>query len=327
SAHIEKLLAIINSAENKDQVNAYLHNLANLIVKLSSSDSYIAHINSLLEDSSETLAASQALHEQIIGEIFLPILGPFVDYNIEMINSLKDSTRAIQALCTYCSLIGTDHVLTPCLKDFVQSVATKRFSDARFETEKNAHLAKFKTINPEKFADWKSLQGTHKMVEGAKVTISDNWEDYLVMGTEVENSCQHVESAQRNGMGLLDSCMNGANYLLVIHDGEGKIATRAILKQVFVNNAPALVLFQPFAQNTFLKAQNKDEIAHAARLYAQELEMPLYGGSSQYDQSKPCVAVKAHCETGRSPIIYEDVKHTLQAQPFDMEVRYQFPPL
>ena len=66
--------------------------------------------------------------------------------------------------------------------------------------------------------------------EGYKVIDTDDPNHFLLMGTEVLNSCQNVNGSASLNVGLLGYAMDGKHRLALVCDPEGKILARSVLR-------------------------------------------------------------------------------------------------
>lgn len=95
--------------------------------------------------------------------------------------------------------------------------------------------------------DLKTLQQNLTLSWGKEnwIVDTDNWEDLLLCGTEIEGSCQRVDGTPRLNVGLLGYLLDGKNRLIAIKDNEsGKIIARTLFRLLWdtSNNEPALFL-------------------------------------------------------------------------------------
>ena len=79
--------------------------------------------------------------------------------------------------------------------------------------------------------------------EGYKVIDTDDPNHFLLMGTEVLNSCQDVKGSASLNVGLLGYALDGKHRLALVCDPEGKILARSVLR-LLLDDMGKLVIFQ-----------------------------------------------------------------------------------
>ena len=70
----------------------------------------------------------------------------------------------------------------------------------------------------------------HPKAEGYKVIDTDDPNHFLLMGTEVLNSCQDVKGSASLNVGVLGYALDGKHRLVLVCDPEGKILARSVLR-------------------------------------------------------------------------------------------------
>jgi len=79
-------------------------------------------------------------------------------------------------------------------------------------------------------------------VKWVKVHDSDSWEDMLLMGDEVSNSCQRISGDPYYNKCLLAYIGDGKNKLMIVRDIQGRIAARSVLR-ILLDEKGSPVLF------------------------------------------------------------------------------------
>ncbi|MCB1149081.1 MAG: hypothetical protein KDK48_02865, partial [Chlamydiia bacterium] len=98
--------------------------------------------------------------------------------------------------------------------------------------------------------------------------------DFLLMGTEVPDSCQRVDGDGHLNKGLLGTMLDGKNRLLALKDPSGKIAGRAVLRLMNHEGKPALLIERIYPQT--LGSAEVQALITFAKKRAYELNLKLY---------------------------------------------------
>jgi hypothetical protein len=93
--------------------------------------------------------------------------------------------------------------------------------------------------------DVKGMLAAFSFHGGLKSIISaESWEDFLLMGTEVNNSCQRIDGDPNYNKCLLSYILDGKNKVILIKDIHGKIVARSVLRILWddIQNCPVLFM-------------------------------------------------------------------------------------
>ena len=108
---------------------------------------------------------------------------------------------------------------------------------------------------------------------------TDDWEDLLLMGTEVDGSCQNINRDPANNKCLLASFLDGKIRLMVAREkGSGKIIGRVVLR---VDN-PVLFVERLYTRNGVNGKLIRQNILEGCRQKAQSMGIPLTASAKDY---------------------------------------------
>ena len=108
---------------------------------------------------------------------------------------------------------------------------------------------------------------------GYTVSLSDRWVDLFFAGT-VGMGCQSPDGDPQLNKGLLGYLMNGQTQGISIHDSEGKIIARSLLRIYHdKNDQPVLFLCRHYSNLEDIRLEIATE--HLAKRKAEEMGLPL----------------------------------------------------
>lgn len=110
---------------------------------------------------------------------------------------------------------------------------------------------------------------------------TDDPNDILLMGTEVENSCQRVDGSPDLNKCLLGYFIDGKHRLLLVKDAENKIVARSVIR-LLVDKKNNPVIFQ---ERVYVADSNPEYLGYLRKLAikkARELRVPLVTTSSDF---------------------------------------------
>lgn len=177
--------------------------------------------------------------------------------------------------------------LRPLLKEFAQAVLDGTFPKLRYDLNRNPHLKKIAEQSPGVIEKWKQpIVFNHKKFT---VTDTEQWEDLLLLGTEVENSCQNINREAYLNRCLLAYIHDGKNRPIVVKSGD-RIVARAVMRILWDEKKESPVLF---LENTYTSSGDpeiRQLIREGALAKAQAMGLPLLcdrvdqdEGSKDYD--------------------------------------------
>jgi hypothetical protein len=113
---------------------------------------------------------------------------------------------------------------------------------------------------------------------------TDAWEDLLLMGTEVDGSCQNINRDPANNKCLLASFLDGKIRLMVAREkGSGKIIGRVIYRiHVDENNKRALFVEALYIRNGVNETLIRQDIIEGCRQKAQSMGIALTASAKDY---------------------------------------------
>lgn len=153
------------------------------------------------------------------------------------------SMRVANSLFIYASRLKNYITLAPFLSRFVTGVMNKTFKTDRYEEEGSPHLKKLAENHRALYTAWQEAPPPEALLESSFTIVdTDDWQDLMLCGTEVPESCQRIDGDPMLNRCLLAYLMDGKNRLLAIKNSSGRIEARTILRLLFDGDKP--VLFQ-----------------------------------------------------------------------------------
>lgn len=189
-------------------------------------------------------------------------------------------------LCKFCTLKDSNQVV-PALRAALEISAQLEARGAglgEFANDLNAALAKVKAT-----AD--------SAVDNFEVSVTDDYWDLLLIGSDVKDSCQRVDGYPNLNKCLLSYVMDGKNIALVVRrPGSKSIVARRMLRiELDQNDQPVLYLERLYSN--YGHESIDTAITEMAKQVANKLQLRLYtAGGSQ----------KLHAEKGRNTWTYSD---------------------
>lgn len=141
-------------------------------------------------------------------------------------------------------------------------------------------------------------------VSGWSLKFAQNFEDYLLGGTEVIGSCQNIEGSARLNKALMGYVMQGKNRTITLNSPDGKIQARCIIRLGIDETSNRLVLHMEGSYKNPGVPGNCDEIfGKFARDLSRQLggipvvtHAPDYGETRPYPHSVSFLPDAAYCE-------------------------------
>jgi len=233
-----------------------------------------AAVNIGLESRLKTIVEVQEI-TQIVKEKLLEITGGIKFPKGVSFSGRYQETfgnpRVEQAIYTYLSKVrnSCNKRLNASLGQFLSSVLIGDFPAIRYRTdtkkEGKSHMGTvFEKMGKKNASRWmargkpmnftesllKKERGSLKKDEeisqykGWRVVNSDRFDDLLLCGTEVDDSCMSVNKSLVFNKCLLAYIMDGKNRVIVIKDNNGKIVARRILRILWDDKNKRPVLYQ-----------------------------------------------------------------------------------
>ncbi len=143
------------------------------------------------------------------------------------------------------------------------------------------------------------------------VLDTDEWEDLLLLGTEVLQSCQHIMADVENNKCLLAYALDGKNRAIAVKDKTGKIIARSVLRLMLDEEAGKPVLLM---ERIYSDAQGnslaQEMVKEGCLQKAKALGLPLVIGS--YVKGAEQYKGKLTALGGPAPFEYSDAGHGIQ---------------
>lgn len=218
------------------------------------------------------------------------------------------SERYPRGLFTYASQlhfldVASRKAMLASFHSFIKSVLDGKYPESRYDLAENSHLRMVFENRPELLEKWKTPYSSSVDTiknDGAEpaskvicevVKDSDEWEDILLMGTEVHHSCQHIKDDIENNKSLLGAIRDGKIKIMVVKDEQNRIIARSVLRILLdkVTNEPVLFLEQLYTRHDHPQLSNL--ILHGAIEKAKSMQLPLltYGGFKENAEKYPHV--------------------------------------
>ncbi len=155
------------------------------------------------------------------------------------------------------------------LRQFTKAVLDGTFPQIRYDLSQNPHLELIFGKNLSLLEKWKTPAETKnillppwgKLQDGLIVEDTDQWEDLLLLGTEVPRSCQSITSEPHHNKCLLSYILDGKNRAMVVKNKEGKIVARSVIRILWDPQKEEPVLFM----ERLYGSQNNPELEQMVR--------------------------------------------------------------
>jgi hypothetical protein len=121
------------------------------------------------------------------------------------------------------------------------------------------------------------LKGPQRAPSTWIIEDTDAWEDFLLMGTEVDGSCQHIEADPALNGSVLVAALDGKIRLMIARNPSGKIVGRAVYRILWDQEKRQPVLF---VETLYTKAGYENralrgELLEGCKQKAQSMGIPL----------------------------------------------------
>jgi hypothetical protein len=177
--------------------------------------------------------------------------------------------------------------LMPLLGKFIGGVLDETYPEVRYSFAGNKHLETIFSGNEELLKAWQtSLPIKIDGLESESFTIEDTdaWEDFVLMGTEVDKSCQNIHRDPINNKCLLSSFLDGKIRLMVAREkSSGKIIGRVILRILLdENKKPVLFMEKLYTRNGVNEELISQHIIEGCKQKAQSMGIALTASVIDY---------------------------------------------
>ncbi len=208
--------------------------------------------------------------------------------------------RKSDAFEYYCSRL----VFNPAAKEYIamliKGITTNTFFDLRYS---DPHLAIALKEQPDILNGWRkgkvedlqsfirrqgqSDESTNKEFNRYTIADTDNLNDLLLSGTEVDKSCLHLMKDSIYSIGLLGLTLNGKNRLLTINKPNGEIVARMIFRMMFdsTKKVPVLHIDRLYTHSSISRSNAQQWLVAFAKERATELG-PSLAGAKEYGQEQ-----------------------------------------
>ena len=126
-------------------------------------------------------------------------------------------------------------------------------------------------------------------LKGFTATLTDDWTDLLLCGTEMADSCQRTDGLPEVNKGLLGYLMHGHVLLIAIkNDVTEKMESRALLKLLWDGKQPVILLERYYPLPPILNPAHQIAIEKLAIAHAEKLGLPLVQIGCDSSSGKTC---------------------------------------
>ena len=173
---------------------------------------------------------------------------------------------------------------------------------------------------------YKDIEDAIKLIDSSdpseqetyKVIDSDEPNDFLLMGTEVLNSCQNVNGSASLNVGVLGYALDGKHRLALVCDPSGKIVARSVLRLLIDAHGKPVI----FQERMYVADANPEYLTLLRKMAlkkAKDLGVPLVVSPTDFEKEQakpyPC-ALKAKDKP--VPFEYVDALSGLQSGPYQI---------
>lgn len=168
----------------------------------------------------------------------------------------------------------------------VQAELNGTFSALKYQM--NEHLQALFSERKELFDAWKKgsyknakdfhieIQKNHAFDPNWSVVDTDNFEDMLLMGTEIQDSCLKVDGSIDLFVGLFGYILDGKHRLIAVKASDGKLVGRAVMRIMLDEKTLKPVLFREKIYVNNKNANALSLIKMMCQERAKELRLPLF---------------------------------------------------
>ncbi len=200
-------------------------------------------------------------------------------------------------------------LLNEALGQFARSVIDGTFPQIRYDFAKNPHLKTVFEKNPVLFEKWKTaLAIPLKTPQELIVQDTDEWEDLLLLGTEVSHSCQSLGYDPKYNKCLLSYVLDGKNRAIVVKNKQGKIVARSVLRILWDPQKKEPVLFMEKLYTSQNNPALDQMVWEGCQQKARAMDLPLVvAGSKDFPGREKSPIYPGVLESLGGPVPFEYV--------------------
>ena len=255
---------------------------------------WIAAVNSLLLFAQETILNSVTNTAELVHAWQAFMWKAFylkTEVMDQFFPTFGQSKRYSNALIIYAARLQTlsqneKDRLMPLLGNFANAVLDKTFPQIRYDLPESVHLKTLFSKNPELLKKWQTSLPIETQDSSLPFTIEDTdaWEDLVLMGTEVDNSCQTILGNTYYNECLLAAFLDGKIRLMVAREKRtGKIIGRVILRILQDDkNKPVLFVDTLYTRNGVDSKLIRHNILEGCKQKAQSMGITLAASVEDY---------------------------------------------
>ena len=192
----------------------------------------------------------QAIVEKHLGGEHQVALYPYVQGILEEGRTLKETLEMIQTEIQPLSGRKLNSEESVKRQSLLVQIKLLQLLDNPLELENK--LKDLKGIIPSTFEFYRDIESSIKMLQTQEVKKKTNYRVYdtddpnqfLLMGTEVLNSCQSVKGTPGLNVCLLGYFLDGKHRLLLVCDEQGKILARSVIRLLIDSQGQPVLFFE-----------------------------------------------------------------------------------
>ncbi len=200
-------------------------------------------------------------------------------------------------------------LVNPLLQQFAIAVLDGSFPEIRYSFEDNPHLETIFKEDSSLLDQWRTPVKI-PLGEGFTMEDSDQWEDLLLSGTEMQGSCQDIKDVAHINKCLIAYILDGKNRLMLIRDKNQKIVLRVFLRILWdpVKKTPVLFMERSYSNPTHLIPAKKLEEGCIAKAHAMGLPLLANIGNYPHLKTHPKYPGSVEALGSQAPFEYVDAK-------------------
>lgn len=231
----------------------------------------------MTNDNCRAILADEGRVAELLKEAREKLLGASDNEVLEEeFNKTFGAERICTALFEYFSSLkecGDSYVET--YQSLLDSIIRGKWPRMRYNIVESEHLKIIHDKHPAIFERWQHAGEDTILENGHRVTVSDDWQDLLLCGTEVDGSCLSVKGDPEYNRCVLGQLLDGKCKLFLVRDDEGKIVSRRFGRLLIEAGTEKPVLFLERSYGDENLVNGEDVIISHAANYAKSLGIPM----------------------------------------------------
>lgn len=168
---------------------------------------------------------------------------------------------------------------------FVTSVLNGTFWEERYKPTNSPHLIHIAKSHPKIYEAWRQSLPPRSFLTESDASLasedvfiaedSDHWQDFLLLGTEVEGSCLRIDGNPEKSKCILAG-LDGKNRIITVKNSEGKMRARAFLRLMWDTEKKSPALFMERIYPRSVSEIQEEALLDLALRRADTLKVPLF---------------------------------------------------